>query len=411
MVSGIFASLSDGDAEAKEEAAKIEAQAAAREAAQSSGRPNVFEDCYKDRRIRSLFRINALFCRLREEKGEPPIDTSYENLSKRREDYKEIERFGVENRMALRGVTKRDIRRATAFRATYANMQADRIYKALPYGKIYLQMVMAFYSVSRLNFDRLFRYQILSLIGVAAACALTVFFWTPDAAPAGYLTTGFAVASGVILIAFFLFNVFMYTLYKSAVEVNRTTIADKVGERIFHLITAEQACLSRITTEENSAENDADWKERAELWALAAVAFRWRVYMIKQFLDIATHKILRRYVWLNNFTIPVIIAPIFVVLIGAMAYAAVGDAGWFGENAVLMNVMGSAPAGFFAAGTLATASLLAYFLWSANPAETLNLIAARIGYVDAGADIETPIDIIRHLVGRVSTAKNEGRRY
>lgn len=401
MVLGLNATFADDDPAA----AQVGAEARAKAGAPSDGETHIIEGCFKNKDIRSLFRRGDVFCRLREEKGEPPINTSYDNLEKRREDYRAIERFGVENRMALRGVTNQDNRRSTAFRATYANMQADRIYQALPYGKLYLRMIMAFYSVSRLNFGRLFQYQLMLLVGTAALCAAVTFFWRPENALMHY---GFA--SGGILALFALLNAFVHTLYKNAAEVNRTTVADKVGERIYHLITAEQACLSRITTEENSAENDADWKQRAEIWALAAVAFRWRVFMLKQFLDIATHKILRRYVWLHNFTIPFIIVPLFISLVAFVVLATHGTIDWFSAQMMLLSLLGASEGAFFFGGTVLIAGAMSYFFWSANPAETLNLMAARIGYVDDGADLESPIDIILHLVGRVSTAKNEGRR-
>ena len=406
MFSGFVRVFKNDDPKAKQEAAEVEAKAKAR----SDGHSNIFENCHKNSEIRSLFRTGGVFCRLTEEAVEPPINTDYENLAKRVDQYRELERFGVENKMALRGLTNEDIRRSTAFRATYANMQADRIYHALPYGKIYLKMVMAFYSVSRLNFDRLFRYQLASVGLTALAATLFVSLWGPQETAAGLFSPEYLIGAAGIILLFVIGNSVLHTLYKDATHVNRTTITEKVSQRIFHLINAEQNCLSRISTDENSAAGDSEWKDRAEVWALAAIAFRWRVYMIKQFLDIAAHKILRRYIWLTDITIP-LFASFSTLALGAAAFlAASPDDRLSGARAWLMGLAGSAEAVFFVCIVTFVAGVLTFFFWRAYPKETLNIIASRIGSFDAGVNTDTPIDVILHLVGRVSTAKNEGRR-
>lgn len=364
---------------------------------------HIFEDCYRNPEVRRLFRRNNLFCQLRDDEGEPPINTSYENLKLHLDTYHEIERFGVENKMALRGARREDIFQSQAFRATYANMIADRIYDVVPYGRIYFHLIMAYYAVTKLNFDRFARWQLCSFVGVIASSALAFAVFIPDGEINKIHYTILSVVLLGITALFWVFNNIIHGFYKNVVAVNMTTISDKIRERIFHLITAEQTCFSRITTEENSAGTDAAWKERATVWAIAAVAFRWRVFLLKQFLDVGMHKTVRHYVWVHNFKGRSTILA-FAILFLSLGTTALGYgpdiAGWPLPRHL---------AGYVAA-TMALPALLMFFLWSANPADELNQIAARIGAADAGIDVDTPRDVIIHLVGRISTAKNEGRR-
>lgn len=379
-------------------------------AVRSPPRAEIFKNCYKRKDIRELYDSMGLFCRLNGQGREPPINTTFENLEKNVEFYREIERFGVENKMALRGVNRKEVARATAFRATYANMLADRIFDAVPYGKVYFRLIMAYYSVSRLNFGRLFCYQLGSLAATLLLLIIAVFMISGLESSTIVLPRLYAVATGLLLVVFFFASTVIYAMYQSAEEVNRAAIADKIGERIFHLITAEQTCLSRITADENSTGSDAEWRTRTETSALAAIAFRWRVFLLKQFLDVATHKILRRYVWLRNFTIPFIIVPIILLILVTIGFSTLEHADLLPDLAFARIFGGAVVETAFVGVGLILASTLTYFLWSADPSDTLNKIAERIGSADANLDVDTPTSIIVNLVGRVSNAKNEGRR-
>lgn len=374
-------------------------------------RKHIFENCHKDPEIRSMFKSGNGFCRLRDDLGEKPIDTSYDNLIQQREVYKRIERFGVENKMALQGVHAKDILQSQAFRATYANMIADRIYDIVPYGRIYFKLIMGYYAISRVNFDRLFYHQLISFLSVITLSVVIALTGMPAEAKTAMDVITLAVISIGAVGAYTVYNTVFHSFYKNAVDVNMTSISDKIRERIFHLITAEQTCFSRISTEENSSLNDSEWKERAGVWTLAAVAYRWRVFLLKQFLDVGTHKTVRHYVWMHKYKIVYgagFVTLAFMLTLLGLFLGVLTVPSTF--PSVLQDIGQPSSAAYIFA-TVFLALIPTTFLWSANPAETMNQIAARIGSADAGIDVDTPIDVIFHLVGRVSTAKNEGRRH
>lgn len=373
-------------------------------------RTHIFENCHKQPEIRALFKSGGWFRRLQDGLGEEPVNTNHENLIQHLETYKSIERFGVENKMALQGVLAKDILKAQAFRATYANMIADRIYDVVPYGRIYFKMIMGYYAVSRINFDRLFYHQLLSFLAVVIFALLIAGMGLPAAARSAVDNIFLGLSMIGIVAVYVVYNSVIHTFYKNAVEVNMTSISDKIRERIFHLITAEQTCFSRITTEENSAGSDNEWKERAGVWALAAVAFRWRVFLVKQFLDVGSHKTIRHYVWMHNYKIVGGVGLLTVLFMGAFILLAAGFVTVPETFPEWIRAVADPKAATFVAAMVGLAIAPSLFLWSANPGETMNEIAARISVADAGIDVDTPIDIIFHLVGRVSTAKNEGRR-
>ena len=371
---------------------------------------HIFARCQRKPEIRELFKRVGFFYRLRDDKGEQPINTSYQNLVSQLDTYHRIERFGVENKMALRGVTESDVKQAQAFRATYAHMVADRIYEAVPYGRVYFHMIMAYYAVSRMNFDRIAQIQVVSLFaGLLISIGAGYLLFVQGVHAQNVLLS--SIVSGVVLgFVYSILNQTAHAFYKNAVDLNTTAIADKIRERIFHLITAEQACFSRITTEENSAGSDSLWRERAGVWAIAAVAYRWRVFLLKQFLDVGTHLTTRHYLWLHKFQLVFCLSAIvFVTYAWFLATAFGVTPQWLRAAGMFAFLNGQEFAQFISISMLPLIVLWRFF-WSANPAHSINQIAARIGTADAGIGVDTPIDMIVHLVGRVSTAKNEGRR-
>ena len=361
-------------------------------------RPRIFENSDRNPEVRKLVNLVGTFSSLRSSPGEGPINLSFDNISEHVESYQLIERFGVENRMSLRGVGKEEADRGAVFRASYANQIADLIYEAVPYGRIYFRLIMAFYAASRINLNRLYFFK--SILLVAAIILMIGASFVTSSLPV------FAASAAGVLSLFFILVTVVYALYENEMKVNRATLTDIMSERFFHIINAEQAALHNILNDEDRSSDDTEWRDRAEVWGYAAVAFRWRIFLLKQFLDVAIHKIVRRYIWLHKFIVPV--AAVFgLIVLGAFS---VLMERLDGAHSVLhlLNLPGGWER-FFWAGFSIVLTLVCFRFWTGNPAGVLNEVSTRIRSVD-GRENDRPLDIILSLVGRVGTVKTERQR-
>ena len=373
-------------------------------------RQGVFENCQRNKDVRALSEGGGLFVTLGATHGEPPINTSFENIEQQKDVYEAIEQFGKENQMSLVDLDADQTSPFAAFRATYANAIADRIYNVVPYGRIYFRFIMAFYVVSRFNINRLYLMKGFNVV-VAIAASLGIF--------AVFMTTGgesvpiwMSVAQGGILVYFWSTSTFFFSLFESRRQVNKATMARKVTERLYHILNAEQAVMGRIITDENEGFGDKEWRNRAAVWALAATAFRWRIFLLKQFVDVALHKVVRRYLWVHNFLFPLVFVPLIMLgsLSGMAMFAGLG-ASDLATVCHFCEWLEYLPHRLVLGHVLLTIAVLitAHRFWSANPTETINELAAEIRNLDRNSNNDTMLSTVVNLVGRVANAKMENR--
>ncbi|MEO1015001.1 MAG: hypothetical protein AAFX08_07410 [Pseudomonadota bacterium] len=364
----------------------------------------IFERVREKKWARSYVK-GAFFFKMKEEELSAELNCDIEQAEADEERNREINRLLVENQIAMRPGSEGAWLRSGIYRATYANEMAQRIYEDLPEEKSAFRAIVGFYYVVRANLERLFWFKraLLLVFGVLAYSFLYLPFADGNLAIYGGLQ---ALAFGL----FFLVNAGMISIYHETTRAARVTLQKYLSDRVSRLESCEQAALSGMQRE-GSIGSDDEWKRMAPLLAYAARAFRWRIFFIKQFLDIASHKMVRRHVWVNQFgwivTIGVFVA--FLVLFGAglmtfgMATVSFLTAHFVGGNG---GVKGE---GVIFAATFLAMWITSFWLWDARVQDLVTAIANGAKFERAGEIISLE-DLVGDFVGRLGREREARRK-